>query len=331
MQSPTPQSSPADRPKLKTQFQTVCRRKGCTLATERTYWRWVVRFVRFHDMRHPLQMGAAEIRRFLSYLAVERDVASATQNQALNALIFLYESVLGEEVGAIGTFERAKAPGRLPTVMTKVEVRAVLDAMSGTRKLVASLLYGSGLRLSEALRLRVKDLRFDHHQLLVRQGKGQKDRVTMLPRVLHDPLRRQLGKAKAWHAEDMEAGYGAVYLPNALHRKYPNAATEWPWQWVFPSPRRSKDPRSGTTRRHHLSRSHIQKGVRQAVQAAGINKKASCHTLRHSFATHLLEDGYDVRTVQRLLGHKSLETTMVYTHVAERSAGARSPLETLPE
>jgi len=324
------QSPSSAEPKLKTQFQTACRRKGYALSTERTYWRWAVRFIRFHGTCHPLQMGAAEIRRFLSYLAVERDVASATQNQALNALIFLYESVLGEEVGAIGTFERAKAPERLPTVLSKEEVRAVLDAMNGTRKLVASLLYGSGLRLSEALRLRVKDLRFDHHQLLVRQGKGQKDRVTMLPSVLHDALRRQLGKAKAWHAEDTEAGYGAVYLPKALRRKYPNAATEWAWQWVFPSPRRSEDPRSGTVRRHHLSRSHIQKGVRQAVQASEIDKKASCHTLRHAFATHLLEDGYDVRTVQRLLGHKSLETTMVYTHVAARSAGARSPLETLP-
>jgi integron integrase len=330
MQSSNPSEPTPARPKLKAQFQTICRRKGYTLATERTYWRWVVRFVRFHGMRHPLQLGAAEIRRFLSHLAVERGVASATQNQALNALIFLYESVLGEEVGAIGSFERAKAPGRLPTVLTKGEVRAVLDAMSGARKLVASLLYGSGLRLSEALRLRVKDLRFERYQLVVRRGKGQKDRVTMLPEMLHAPLHHQLGKAKAWHTEDLEAGYGAVYLPNALHRKYPNAATDWPWQWVFPSPQRSIDPRADVTRRHHLSRSHIQKGVRNAVRAAGIDKQASCHTLRHSFATHLLENGYDVRTVQRLLGHKSLEATMVYTHVAERSAGARSPLETLP-
>lgn len=324
------QSSSSDRPKLKTQFQAVCRRKGYTLSTERTYWRWAVRFIRFHGTRHPLQMGAAEIRRFLSYLAAEREVASATQNQALNALVFLYEAVLEEEVGAIGTFERAKAPERLPTVLSKEEVRAVLDAMHGTRKLVASLLYGSGLRLSEALRLRVKDLRFERRQLIVRCGKGQKDRVTMLPDVLHAALRRQLQKAEVLYAEDREAGFGAVYLPKALRRKYPNAATEWAWQWVFPSPRRSEDPRSGTIRRHHLSRSHIQKGVRQAVQAAEIDKKASCHTLRHSFATHLLENGYDVRTVQRLLGHESLETTMVYTHVAERSAGARSPLETLP-
>jgi len=276
-------------------------------------------------------MGAAEIRRFLSYLAAEREVASATQNQALNALVFLYEAVLGEEFGAIGTFQRAKAPKRVPTVLTKSEVRAVLDAMSGTRKLVASLLYGAGLRLSEALRLRVKDLRFERHQLIVRCGKGQKDRVTMLPQMLHAPLQRQLVKAKAWHAEDLEAGCGAVYLPHALHRKYPNEATEWPWQWVFPSPQRSVDPRADVTRRHHLSRSHIQKGVRQAVRAAGLDKQASCHTLRHSFATHLLENGYDVRTVQRLLGYKSPEATMVYTHVAERSAGARSPLETLPE
>ncbi|NBB84660.1 MAG: integron integrase [Bacteroidetes bacterium] len=330
MQSSPLSSGRSARPKLKVQFQTACRRKGYTLATERTYWRWAVRFIRFYGTRHPCQMGAAEIRRFLSYLAVEREVASATQNQALNALVFLYEAVLGEELGAIGAFERAKTPERLPTVLSKNEVAAVLDAMCGTRKLVASLLYGAGLRLSEALRLRVKDLRFERHQLIVRCGKGQKDRVTMLPDVLHTQLRRQLQKAEVLHAEDREAGLGAVYLPKALRRKYPNAAAEWAWQWVFPSPQRSVDPRSGMTRRHHLSRSHIQKGVRQAVQAAGINKKASCHTLRHSFATHLLENGYDVRTVQRLLGHESLETTMVYMHVAERSAGARSPLETLP-
>jgi len=319
----------APRPKLKTQFQAACRRRGYALTTERTYWRWAVRFIRFHGTRHPRQMGAPEIRAFLSYLALQRNVASATQNQALNAIVFLYEAVLDEEVGTIGSFERAKAPARLPEVLTKSEVQAVLQSMSGSRKLVASLLYGAGLRLSEALRLRVKDLCFDRHQLVVRAGKGSKDRITMLPEVLHEPLRRQLQKAKVWHAEDLEAGCGTVYLPKALHRKYPNAATEWAWKWVFPSPRRSVDPRSQVTRRHHLSRSHIQRGVRQAVQKADVHKKASCHTLRHSFATHLMEDGYDVRTVQRLLGHQSLETTMVYMHVARCSAGARSPLDVL--
>lgn len=224
MQSSTSPSSPSARPKLKTQFQTVCRRKGYALATERTYWRWVVRFVRYHGTRHPLQMGAAEIRRFLSYLAVDREVASATQNQALNALIFLYESVLGEEVGAIGSFERAKAPGRLPTVLTKGEVCAVLDVMSGTRKLVASLLYGSGLRLSEALRLRVKDLHFDRHQLLVRRGKGKKDRLTMLPRVLDAPLERQLGNGVHARGRAQRGGAQSARNPASMSR-HPNSSS----------------------------------------------------------------------------------------------------------
>jgi len=321
--------STTKRPKLKTQVERACRRKGYALATERTYWRWIVRFIRFHGVTHPSQMSGPEIRRFLSYLAVERNVARATQNQALNALVFLYTAVLDEEVGSIGPFERAKTPKRLPVVLSKSEVRALLASMRGTRKLVASLLYGSGLRLTEALRLRIKDLDFDRNQLFVRQGKGAKDRVTMLPDILHVTLKQQLAKAKAWYIDDMEAGVGTVYLPKALSKKYLHAAHEWAWQWVFPSSRLSTDPRSGITRRHHLSRSHIQRGVRQAVQEAGINKNASCHTLRHSFATHLLEDGYDVRTVQRLLGHKSLDSTMIYTHVARRAAGARSPLEGL--
>ena len=315
-------------PKLKDRLLAACRRKGYALSTERTYWRWAVRYIRFHHTTHPSEMGAPELRAFLSYLAAERNVAASTQNQALNALVFLYEEVLGEDVGRIGNFQRAKTPQRLPTVLSKKEVRAVLEAMAGPPKLVASLLYGSGLRLSEALRLRVKDLDFPQKRLTVRQGKGSKDRVTMLPATLHRSLRRQLRKARAWHQEDLEAECGTVYLPKALRRKYPNAEVEWPWQWVFPSPRLSEDPRSGITRRHHLSQSHIQKQVRAAVKASDVQKKASCHTFRHSFATHLLEDGYDVRNVQGLLGHKSLETTMIYTHVSG-GAGARSPLEGL--
>lgn len=344
--APSPRESPArvsdavekdeSGPKLKTQLRTACRRKGYALTTERTYWRWIVRYVRQRArareegrLLHPRTLGAEDVRAFLSYLAAEREVAAGTQGQALNALVFLYGEVLGEDLGKIGNFERGKPSKRLPEVLTKSEVRAVLGEMNGTPKLVASLLYGAGLRLSEALRLRVKDLGFEQQRLIVREGKGKKDRVTMLPPSLHSRLRRQMRKVKAWHEEDLEAEVGEVYLPKALRRKYPNAGREWPWHWVFASKRLSTDPRSGQTRRHHLSRSHIQRRVRKAVKASGVPKKASPHTLRHSFATHLLEDGYDVRTVQRLLGHESLETTMVYTHVAGLSAGARSPLEGL--
>ncbi len=329
-----PCASEQDEPKLKDQLQAACRRKGYALSTERTYWRWVLRYVRFcarqkGALRHPRTLGAPDVRRFLSYLATEREVATGTQSQALNALGFLYGQVLGQDLSEIGRFERGKTPKRLPAVLTRSEVRALLSVMSGTPRLVASLLYGSGLRLSEALRLRVKDLDFERARLLVRQGKGKKDRVTMLPPSLHAGMRRQLRKAEAWHAEDLEAGVGGVHLPLALRRKYPNAAREWAWHWVFSSKRLSEDPRGGKRRRHHLSRSHIQRRVRRAVQASGLAKKASCHTLRHSFATHLLEDGYDVRTVQRLLGRKSLDTTMIYTRLAGCSAGAQSPLERL--
>jgi integron integrase len=322
-------SSASSAPRLHDIHVATCRRRGFALSTERTYWRWIVRYVRFHDTRHPRKMGPAEMRAFLSHLATERDVASTTQNQALCALVFLYEQVLEEDVGEIGAFARAKPPDRLPTVLARREVKAMLEAMHGTPRLVASLLYGTGLRLAEGLRLRVKDLDFEQSQLYVRRGKGGKDRLTMLPPLLHKRLRQQLGKARAWHEEDQEAGCGSVYLPKALRRKYPNAQGAWEWQWVFPSSQLSTDPRSGAKRRHHLSRSCIQRRVSSAVSEVGIEKKASPHTLRHSFATHLLEDGYDVRTVQRLLGHKSLETTMKYTHVAGQGAGARSPLESL--
>lgn len=317
------------RPKLLDQARSACRRRGYSLRTERTYCRWIVRYVRFHDTTHPRHLEASDIEAFLSYLATERNVAASTQNQALNALAFLYKKVLKKKSGSFDNFTRARKPKRLPTVLTRKEVRQLLSAMRGTRRLVASLLYGAGLRLTEALRLRVKDLDFERGQITVRQGKGAQDRVVMLSERAKQPLRRQLKKAKALWKEDREAGYGSVHLPKALARKYPSAPTEWKWQYVFPATRLSHDPRSGVQRRHHRSASSIQKAVRRAAHNIAIEKAVSPHVLRHSFATHLLEDGADLRTVQQLLGHKSVRTTQVYTHVAKRSVGAKSPLASL--
>ncbi len=317
------------KPKLIDHVRSACRRRGYSLRTEQAYCRWIKRFIFFHDMQHPRTLGAAQVRSFLSYLATERDVASSTQNQALNALVFLYGEVLQKDLDSFGDFKRAKKPKRLPLVLSRGEVKALLTQMHGTRRLVASLLYGSGLRLMEALRLRVKDIDFDYSQVTVRRGKGNKDRRTMLPEPLKAPLERQLEKARALHQEDLEADSGEVFLPKALARKYPTAAQEWAWQYVFPSAKLSKDPRGGKTRRHHRSPSTIQKAVKRAVRKAEIDKPASCHTLRHSFATHLLEDGYDIRTVQELLGHKDVRTTMVYTHVLQRGTSVKSPLEML--
>jgi integron integrase len=273
-------------------------------------------------------MGAREIAAFLSHLAVDGNVAASTQNQALAALLFLYREVLAQEIGDLAGVVHAKKPARLPIVLTRGEVKLVLSNLTGTPSLVGRLLYGSGLRLLEALRLRVKDLDFEERALLVRAGKGAKDRVTMLPDQLVSPLREHLRGARTVHRRDLAAGFGTVYLPYALERKYPNAAVAWGWQWVFPASRLSTDPRSGVVRRHHLSDSQVQRAVRGAVRAARIAKPASCHTLRHSFATHLLEDGYDIRTVQELLGHRDVRTTMIYTHVLNRGGRAvRSPLD----
>ena len=308
--------------------RAACRRKGYTYQTEKTYLRWIVRYVKYHDTKHPRTFGKDEVRDYLSYLATVRNVAASTQNQALNALLFLHRDVLGAEWDAVSDFDKAQEPDRLPVVLSREEVAALLNAMDGPNGLVAHLLYGAGLRVSESLRLRVKDLDFEYEQITVRQGKGKKDRRTMLPGPLIDPLRRQLRKSKAVWEEDLEAGYGGVSMPKALAQKYPNAASEWRWQYVFPSTRRSEDPRSGDVKRHHRSPSAVQKAVKRAVRAAGINKPATPHTLRHSFATHLLEQGTDIRTVQELLGHQDLRTTQVYTHVLQDGqAGTQSPLE----
>ena len=275
-------------------------------------------------------MGEAEVSKFLSHLAVEGKVSASTQNQALSALLFLYQEVLKQELDWINNVTRAKKPSHLPVVFTKEEAKAVLLRLEGTKWLMASLLYGAGLRLMECLGLRVKDIDFSYNQITVRDGKGGKDRLTMLPGSLKDPLKKHLEKVRILHEQDLKEGFGKVYLPFALAKKYPNAEREFAWQYLFPASNRSIDPRSGTERRHHIYETVLQKAVKAAVRAAGINKPASCHTFRHSFATHLLEDGYDIRTVQELLGHKDVSTTMIYTHVLNKGGkGVRSPLDGL--
>ena len=273
-------------------------------------------------------MGAPEVTAFLSYLAIEKRVAASTQNQALAALLFLYREVLGVTLPWLDGVERAKRPAHVPAVFTKDEVWAILSRLSGAKWLIVSLLYGSGLRLSECLKLRVKDIDFGYRQVTVRDGKGSKDRHTSLPSTIVEPLKRHLARVMALHEADIVAGYGRVELPYALERKYPRAAAEWGWQWVFPAAKLGRDPRTGTVRRYHLHPSAPQKAVRDALRAAGITKPGGCHTFRHSFATHLLEDGHDIRTVQELLGHKDVSTTMIYTHVLNRGGkGVRSPLD----
>jgi len=315
-------------PKLLGQLRAVLRRKHSSRRTEATYVAWLTRFVRFHQLRHPREMGAPEIAAFLTHLAVADQSAAFTQNQARCALLFLYQHVLHRDLAALTDIEPAKQSQRLRVVLTRDEVRAVLVQLGGTYRLMAQLLYGSGLRLMECVRLRVKDLDFAQPQIVVRDGKGAKDRVTMLPTRLVTPLQDHLLLVERTHQEDLARGYGAVYLPNALERNYPNANREWPWQYVFRAERLSTDPRTGVVRRHHLDESGLQKAVHAAVGAAGITKPASCHTFRHSFATHLLESGYDIRTVQELLGHADVKTTMIYTHVLNRgSKGVHSPLD----
>lgn len=315
--------------RLLDQVREISRFKHQSIRTERAYVDWVRRYVLFHNKRHPKEMGVPEIEAFLTHLAVHRKVAASTQNQALNALIFLYREVLQIELPDKINAVRAQKPPKLPTVMTTAEVQQVLHGLSGVHLLMAKLLYGSGLRLMECIRLRVKDLDFPRRQLAVRDGKGAKDRVTMLPSSVMPLLHEHV---KLIHEDDLNQGYGSVYLPNALARKYPNAAKAWIWQYVFPSSSLSTDPRSGLVRRHHMHESSLQKAVRQAVHLSGIPKRITCHTFRHSFATHLLENGYDIRTVQELLGHSDVKTTMIYTHVLNRGGMAvRSPLdETTP-
>jgi integron integrase len=316
--------------KLLEQIRERIRLRHYSRRTEEAYVAWARRFILFHSKRHPSELGREEVESFLSDLATRRRVAASTQNQALNALVFLYREVLGQPFPDLDELVRAKRPARLPVVLTREEIGLVLPLVTGTPGLVARLLYGSGLRLLEALRLRVKDLEFGRGELVVRDGKGAKDRVSVLPQTLVQPLRLHLRSVRLLHEQDLREGHGAVYLPFALASKYPSAAQAWAWQYVYPAPRRSLDPRSGVVRRHHLHESSVQRAVHEAVQQAGLTKPASCHTLRHSFATHLLEDGYDIRTVQELLGHKDVRTTMLYTHVLNRGGkGVRSPLDAI--
>lgn len=316
------------KPALLDQVRHQIRLKHYSIRTEETYIKVIRSFILFHQKRHPKEMGADEIRQFLSHLANDGNVAASTQNVALSALLFLYREVLMTDLPLIEGIERAKRPHRIPVVLTVAEVKRVLSQMTGTHHLMASLLYGSGLRLMECVRLRVKDLDFDYKQITVRDGKGEKDRRTILPQPLIEQFQRHLARVRLQHEEDVRVGWGSVYLPYALERKYPNAATEWIWQYVFPASKISIDSRSGIRRRHHASEDRLQRAVKEAIRRSGIEKRASCHTLRHSFATHLLEDGYDIRTIQELLGHADVSTTMIYTHVLNRGGRAvRSPLE----
>ena len=302
--------------------------KHYALRTEQAYLYWIRRYVDAFGRRNPREMGGAEVEAFLTGLATRDRVAASTQSQALAALLFLYREVLGVELPWMENVVRAKGQRRLPVVLSRMEVARLLERLAGREWLMASLLYGSGLRLMECLRLRVKDVDFDRRELVVRCGKGGKDRRSMLPARVLEPLRRQLIAAQLVHQDDLAAGHGRTALPFALARKYPQADREWGWQYVFPASRRGVDPLDGTIRRHHLDETVLQQAVRRAVKAAGIDKPASCHTLRHSFATHLLESGYDIRTVQELLGHKDLATTQIYTHVLNRGAGGvLSPLD----
>ncbi len=315
---------------LMNDLRTALRARHYSRRTEQAYCLWVRRYIRFHGLRHPREMGEAEINAFLTHLATEREVSASTQNQALSALLFLYRNVLQRPVGDLGGVVRARRPRRLPVVLTRDEVAAVLDYLDGDLRLMASLMYGAGLRLNECLGLRVQDLDFARGEIVVRGGKGDKDRVTVLPQALRPQLRAHLATVKRIHKADLAAGWGAVELPDALARKYPHASTDWRWQWVFPQRRRWRDPRSGHEGRHHLHETVVQRAMKEAVGASGTTKRAGCHTLRHSFATHLLETGYDIRTIQELLGHKDVRTTMVYTHVLNRGGlGVRSPLDGL--
>lgn len=331
MPSPTAVAVPEKRePKLLERVREALRVRHLSLRTEKAYLHWIRRYILFHRKRHPAEMGEAEINRFLTHLAVEKHVSPSTQTQALCALLFLYRTVLGREVGELEGLIRAKRRRKLPLVLTREEVKAILGHLQGPDHVFFKLLYGTGMRLMEALRLRVKDVDFSFDQITVRDGKGAKDRVTMLPAVVKPALLEHLSTVKTLHEKDLREGNGKVYLPYALARKYPSAATEWGWQFVFPAPDLSTDPRTGERRRHHLYDRAVQKIFRDAVRRAGIVKPATCHTLRHSFATHLLMSGYDIRTVQELLGHKSVKTTMIYTHVLNRGGrGVQSPVDSL--
>ncbi len=308
----------------------VLRTKGYSIRTEQSYESWVSRFIEFCQNQDPAGLGKVEVVSFLQHLAVGRNVAESTQNQALNALVFFYDKVLEQPLGDLGDFVRVKRPKRRPVVLTRIEVAKLIDHMEGRQKLMASLLYGTGMRLMDCIRLRVQDIDFGYYQIVVRDGKGKKDRVVPLPEGLVSDLTAHLEKVRKLHEADLEKGFGEVYLPYAYDRKSPKAAKEWGWQYVFPSGRLSVDPRSGKTRRHHIHENGLQKAVKKAAQQAQITKRVNCHALRHSFATHLLESGYDIRTVQDLLGHANVSTTMIYTHVLNRGGrGVKSPFDVL--
>jgi integron integrase len=312
------------------QVRQAIRRKHYSYRTEQSYLHWVKRYIHFHNKRHPNEMAETEIAAFLTHLAVDRKVSASTQNQALNALLFLYKHVLGRDIAQIEGVTRAKSRATLPVVLTRDELRTMLQRIQGREWVMASLMYGSGLRLRECVSIRVKDIDFGFHQIVVRNGKGGKDRVTPLPQTLFGPLEQQLEDAKrVWQCDRLD-GFGECSMPPALARKFTGAAREWLWQYIFPASKRSRDPFSGRWKRHHIDVSVVQRAVKQAVQKTGLTKPATCHTLRHSFATHLLESGHDIRTIQELLGHKDLKTTMIYTHVLCKGGhGVRSPLDML--
>ncbi len=317
-------------PRLLDQVRSATRRLHYSPRTERAYVQWIRRFILHHDKRHPAQMGAPEVVAFLSDLAVRGRVSASTQNQALSALLFLYRVILKCELEGLDVSVRARRPTRLPVVLSRDEVRAVLAQLEGLQHTLALLLYGSGLRLLECLGLRVRDLDFGRHQIVLRRGKGARDRVAILPRAVEPALLRHLEQVRDLHRRDLAEGCGSAPLPFALGRKFPEAAWEWEWQWLFPASRISTDPCTGERRRHHLHESVLQRAVRQAGLRAGIERRVSCHVLRHSFATHLLESGSDIRTVQELLGHRDVRTTMIYTHVLNRGpAGVASPADRL--
>ncbi|NKQ12550.1 integron integrase [Pseudomonas sp. SST3] len=316
------------KPRLLDQVRDQIRLKHYSIRTERVYCEWIKRYVRFHNYRHPMEMGAPDVEAFLSDLAVRRDVSASTQNQALAALLFLYKQVLKQDLPWLGEVVRAKKPARLPVVLSISEVQQILGQLDGDVGLIARLLYGGGLRLMEGVRLRVKDVDFSRNEIIIRDGKGQKDRVTVMPTSLVSPLRQHIARVRAVHQCELAEGRGDVYLPDALARKYPGAPFEWAWQYVFPAAGLSVDPRSGSVRRHHLDEKRVQRAFKRAVKASGLAKLATPHTLRHSFATHLLESGQDIRTVQELLGHADVKTTMIYTHVLNRGGLAvLSPLD----
>jgi integron integrase len=329
---PTVRQGPRRAPKLLAQVRYALRSRHYSKRTEASYVVWIKRYIFFHNLRHPAEMAEAEVNQFLTHLAIKGRVSASTQNQALSALLFLYRYVLERPLGQLGEVIRARKSKRLPVVLTRDEVKAVLCRLRGEQRLVAVLMYGTGMRLMECLRLRVKDVDFGADEILIRQGKGDKDRRTMLPEKVKAPLRQHLDRVQKVHARDLADGYGRVTLPYALNRKYANAATDWRWQFVFPQLKRWVNLKTGEQGRHHVDESIIQKAIKTAVHAAGISKRATAHSLRHSFATHLLQDGYDIRTIQDLLGHKDVKTTMIYTHVLNRGGrGVRSPADALEE